>query len=113
VHKIAHQGPGPLGGVVVTRGAPTPPIDVAPDALIVLTGEGFSNASSADVLDVNGRPVGGAVAPKDQSFRLDDALPARRAYILRVSVRGRSDTFELPFSISPRDSGGVVVLQLD
>ena len=113
VHKIAHQGPGPLGGVVVTRGAPTPPIDVAPDALIVLSGDGFSNASSADVLDVNGNPVGGAVAFKGQSFKLDDALPARRAYVLRISFKGRSDTVELPFSISARNSGGLVVLQLD
>jgi hypothetical protein len=113
VHKIAHQGPGPLGGVVVTRGAPTPPIDVAADALIVLAGDGFSNASSADVLDVNRNPVVGAVAVKGQSFKLDGALPAKRAYFLRISFKGRSDTVELPFSISARTSGGLVVLQLD
>jgi hypothetical protein len=113
VHKIAHQGPGPLGGVVVTRGAPTPPIDVAPDALIVLSGEGFIGASSADVLDINNNPVGSRVAVQGQSFKLDGALPTRRAYILRVSFKGRSDTVELPFSISARTSGGLVVLQLD
>lgn len=113
VHKIAHKGPGPLGGVIVTRGDPMPPMDVAPDALIILSGAGFKDALSADVLDNNHNPVGNAISVRGQSFKLDNALAVKRAYLLRISFAGRSDTVELPFSISGRGSGGLLVLRLD
>lgn len=113
VHKIAHKGPGPLGGVIVTRGDPVPPMDVAPDALIILSGAGFSDALAAEVLDNNRNPVGDRISVRNQSFKLESTLAVRRAYMLRISFAGRSDTVELPFSISGRGSGGLLVLEFD
>jgi hypothetical protein len=111
VHRIAHQGPGPLGGVVVTRGAPMPPIDIAADSSIVLSGDGFADVSSAEVID--GNAIAQRVPVQGRSLQLDGALPVKRGYLLRISFKGRGDTVEVPFSISTGSAGRFVLLQLD
>ena len=113
LHRISHEGPGPLGGVVVTRGSPGPLLKVAPDVLVVLAGTGAAEAVSADVLDGNLKAVGGPIPIRKQSFSLNSALVPKRVYVLRITFKGRSDPVEVPVSISPAISGGMLVLQLE
>ena len=87
-----------------------PPIDVASDSLIVLSGDGFVDASSVDVID--GNTIAQRVSLEGNSLKLD-GLPVKRGYLLRISFKGRSDTVEVPFSISGAAAARLVLLQLD
>jgi hypothetical protein len=116
MHKIALAGPGPLGGGIVARGINRDSVDyagLAPDGLVVITGARAASAESADVFDSNRRLVDGAIPIRQESFRLNGALPPKRPYFINIHFRGQSEPLEVPVSISASDTGRVLILQLE
>lgn len=113
VHRISLAGPGPLGGVVVSRniGTPTPPVVAAAGALVLVTGSGAVNA--AELLDANGKVVTAALPIRDNSLQLPETLALRRPYVIRFRIDGKSDAVDVPISTSGPAAGGVLVLRLE
>jgi hypothetical protein len=113
VHRITLAGPGPLGGVVLSRaiGPPNPPLVVAADAVVILSGG--PGATSADLIDATGKTVGGALPIRAGSLQLPGTLAPRRAYVIRLHFDGRSETLDVPISTSGPAGGGMLVLRLE
>ena len=113
VHNISLGGPGPLGGVIVSRGDPRVYAEIASDGLVVITGVGAANAVSADVLDSDRKLVDGEVPIRHESFRLNGALAPRRTYLISIHFSGRSEPVEVPISISASNEKGLLILRLE
>jgi len=113
VHRISLAGPGPLGGVVVSRnlGTPTPPVVAAAGALVLVTGTGAVKA--AELLDVNGQVVAAALPIRDNALKLPETLALRKPYVIRFRIDGKSDAVDVPISTSGPAAGGVLVLRLE
>jgi hypothetical protein len=114
-HKIALAGPGPLGGGIVARGINRDPeyADITSDGLVVITGARAASAVSADVLDSNRRLVAGDIPIREESFRLNGALPPKRPYFISIHFRGQSEALEVPIAISASNAKGLLILQLE
>lgn len=115
-HKIALAGPGPLGGGIVARGINRDPAeyaDIASDGLVVITGAQAAGAVTADVLDSNRRLVDGDIPIRQESFRLNGALPPRRPYFINIHFRGRNEPLEVPIAISASNGKGLLILRLE
>ncbi len=114
-HKIALAGPGPLGGGIVARGINHDPeyADITSDGLVVITGARAASAVSADVLDSNRRLVAGDIPIREESFRLNGALPPKRPYFINIHFRGQSEALEVPIAISASNPKGLLILQLE
>lgn len=114
-HKIALAGPGPLGGGIVARGINHDPeyADITSDGLVVITGARAASAVSADVLDSNRRLVAGDIPIREESFRLNGALPPKRPYFINIHFRGQSEALEVPIAISASNAKGLLILQLE
>jgi hypothetical protein len=113
VHRITHTGPGPLGGVVVTRGEPKPYADVGADSEVILSGNGAAEAIGVEVLDVNRRPVDKRIAVRDASFKLDGTLAPKRSYVLRLSFSGQREPLDVPVLIGPSSTAGMLIIRLE
>ncbi|MEP7182519.1 MAG: hypothetical protein ABI886_10050 [Betaproteobacteria bacterium] len=115
VHRITLAGPGPLGGVVLSRaiGTPNPPLVVAADAVVIVAGTGDAVAVSADVIDATGKTVERALPIRAASLQLPGTLAPRRAYVIRLHFDGRSETVDVPISTSGPAGGGMLVLRLE
>ena len=113
VHKISLSGPGPLGGVIVSRGDPRVYLEVAPDGMVVISGPGAADAVSADVIDENRMLVDGQIPIRYESFRLNGALAPRRSYLINIHFSGRTEPVEVPVSISGSSTKGLLILRLE
>ena len=113
VHRITHTGPGPQGGVVVTRGEPKLYADVAADSDVILSGNAAANAIGVEVLDLNRRPVDKRVAVRDASFKLDGTLAPRHSYVLRISFSGQKEPLDVPVLVAPSNSVNLLIIRLE
>ncbi len=113
VHRITHTGPGPQGGVVVTRGEPKLYADVAADSDVILSGNAAANAIGVEVLDLNRRPVDKRLAVRDASFKLDGTLAPRHSYVLRISFSGQKEPLDVPVLVSPSNSANLLIIRLE
>ena len=116
VHKIALAGPGPLGGGIVSRGMPHGSqeyAEVASDGLVVLAGARAAKAVRANILDSNRRRVAGDIPVHQRSIRLNGTLPPKRPYFVIIHFRGRSETVEVPISISASSTKALLILRLE
>jgi hypothetical protein len=113
VHRIATAGPGPLGGVTVSRSIGPVPQEVAPGARVVLAGANAAKARSAAVLDSARQPVGARVEIRDASFTLDPTLVRRRTYTLALAFDGRTEPVEVPIAIAASGADGLLILRFE
>jgi hypothetical protein len=113
LHRITHTGPGPLGGVVVTRGEPKLYADVGADSEVILSGGAAAEAIGVEVLDINRRPVDKRVAVRDASFKLDGTLAPRRSYVLRIAFSGRKEPLDVPVLVSPSNAANLLIIRLE
>lgn len=113
VHRILHSGPGPLGGVVVTRGEPKPYADVAAVGEVVLSGKRAANAKSVEILDVNRNPIDRRLAVRDASFKLDGTLTAKRAYVLRVAFDDGGEPVDVQILVAPSNTANLLIVRLE
>jgi hypothetical protein len=113
LHRITHTGPGPLGGVVVTRGEPKLYADVGADSEVILSGSAAADAVGVEVLDVNRRPVDKRVAVRDASFKLDGTLTPRRSYVLQISFGGKKEPLDVPVLVSPSNTANLLIIRLE
>ena len=113
MHRIATTGPGPTGGVVVTRGEPKLYADVCADSEVILSGGGAADAISVEVLDLNHHPIDKRAAIHDASFQMDGTLAPRRSYVLRISFGGKREPLDVPVLVSPSNTANLLIIRLD
>jgi hypothetical protein len=112
VHRIMLAGPGPLGGVVVSRGGTaTPPVVVAASAHLIVTGGGALIA--AQLLDDNDKVVVDALPIRDGELTLPDTLVLRRPYVLRLRIQGQDAPVDIPISTAGPSAGAMLVLRIE
>jgi hypothetical protein len=112
VHRITLAGPGPLGGVVVSRGGTaTPPVVVAASARLIVTGGGTVRA--AQLLDDNDKVVVDALPIRDSELTLPDTLVLRRPYVLRLRIDRQDAPIDIPISTAGPSAGAMLVLRID
>jgi hypothetical protein len=113
VHRITHTGPGPQGGVVVTRGEPKISADVGASSEVIFTGKAAADAIGVEVLDANLRPVDTRATVRDASFKLDGSLVPRRSYVLRIAFSGQREPLDVPVMISPADPTKLLIIRFE
>jgi hypothetical protein len=113
VHRIIQTGPGPQGGVLVTRGEPKSYADVGASSQVILTGKAAADAIGVEVLDANRRPVDLRPAVRDGSFRLDGSLVSKRSYVLRIAFSGQKEPLDVPVMIAPGDPTKLLIIRFE
>jgi hypothetical protein len=113
IHKITRTGPGPLGGVVVTRGEPKLTADVAADSNVILSGNAAADATGVQVLDANHQPIDKRFSVRNAAFTLDGTLEPGRSYLFRISFSGQHEPLNVPVLISPSSTANLLVIRLD
>jgi hypothetical protein len=113
VHRIIQTGPGPQGGVLVTRGEPKTYADVGASSEVILTGKSAADAVGVEVLDANRRPVDLRPTVRDGSFSLNGSLLRGRSYVFRIAFSGQREPLDVPVMISPGDPTKLLIIRFE
>ena len=116
VHKIRLEGPAPIGGVITTRSIDTASglLEIAPEGVVVLTGDAASKATFADVRDGYDREVAAKVPIRDGAFTLDSSVLGRNSpYTIGIHRADQDAVLKIPVIVSRSTSGGMLILRID
>ncbi len=107
VHRLsAEGGPAVVGGALM-RGVPAP-LRLPAQLDLVVTGRQAGNVIFADIVDRGGR-----VLTRGNARSLRATLRPEAHFWLRITLRGRSDTLDIPFTTLPSASNALFILGLD
>jgi hypothetical protein len=113
IHRLVLAGRSALGGAIIARGIPRPPLVLAPGSTVVIAGDTAGGAVSADIADADRHLVLESVPIRDSAFKLNKSLVLPQRVVLRISFNEGRGPFEVPMSVSDTSPDSLLILRLE